>query len=89
MSSEKRLHGVVENFFARKGFGFIMGDDGEKVFVHFSDIKGKTFRTLTDGEEVEYEIITGPKGIQAKNVIRMNPPEEEELPPLTESERTW
>ncbi len=85
-----RQRGTVINFLSRKGFGFIKGETGEKIFVHFSDIKGKDFRTLTDGEEVQYDLIKDPKGLQAKNVVRLNPPEEEEeLPPLSGTERTW
>lgn len=78
------------NFLARKGFGFIKGENGEKLFVHFSDIKGKDYRTLTDGEEVEYDLVVDQKGAQAKNVVRLNPPaEEDELPPLSGTNRTW
>lgn len=83
-----RKRGIVLNFLKRKGFGFIMGEDNVKIFVHFSDIKSNDFRTLVDGEEVEYETINGPKGLQAINVTRLNPPDEEDLPPLQNS-RTW
>ena len=83
-----RFKGVVVNFLPRRGYGFIMGEDGVKVFVHYSDIKGKSYRTLMQGEEVEYDCIQGPKGLQAVHVVRLNPPPDVELPPL-DSGRTW
>jgi len=84
-----RLRGVVINFLPRKGYGFIRGVNGERIFVHYSDIRGKSFRTLTTGEEVEFDIVDGPKGPQAVDVVRLNPPPNEEPPSLIDSGKTW
>ncbi|MFT3786780.1 MAG: cold shock domain-containing protein [Tepidisphaeraceae bacterium] len=66
-----RLSGAVKWFDAKKGFGFIVGPEGQDVFVHFSSIEGDGFRTLKDGEPVEYEMIKGDKGMHAKAVKRL------------------
>ena len=63
--------GVVKWFNAAKGYGFIQRNTGEDVFVHFSAIQMGGYRTLEQGSEVEFEVKTGPKGLQAENV--MNP----------------
>jgi len=63
--------GKVKWFDAKKGFGFIEQEGGEDVFVHFSSISGSGFRTLEDGEEVEFEVVQGNKGLQAQNVRRV------------------
>jgi CspA family cold shock protein len=62
--------GRVKWFSDRKGYGFISQDDGSDVFVHFSAIKGDGFRTLQEGERVEFEVTQGPKGLQASNVMK-------------------
>ena len=62
--------GQVKWFSDRKGYVFISQDDGSDVFVHFSAIKGDGFRTLQEGERVEFEVTQGPKGLQAANVIK-------------------
>lgn len=65
--------GTVKWFDAKKGFGFIVGEEGEDIFVHFSVIQGDGFRSLKDGEPVEYEYERGNKGLLAKNVRRLSP----------------
>jgi cold shock protein len=69
-----RIIGNVKWFDAKKGFGFIVSPDGKDVFVHFSSIESDGFRTLRDGEEVEYELLDGDKGLHAKNVKRVTVP---------------
>ena len=63
--------GTVKWFDSKKGFGFILNAEGRDVFVHFSSIEGEGFRSLKDGESVEYEPATGAKGLQAKIVRRI------------------
>lgn len=60
--------GVVKWFNDAKGFGFISQEEGEDVFVHFSAIQGDGFRSLAEGDNVEFELVKGPKGFQAANV---------------------
>jgi CspA family cold shock protein len=66
-----RSRGRVKWFNERRGFGFIEQSDGEDLFVHYSAIKGEGFKTLEEGQEVEFDIIEGPKGLQAANVTRI------------------
>ena len=66
---ERRMpRGSVKWFDDRKGYGFIAREGGKDIFVHFSAIQGNGFKTLSEGEEVEFEIVNGPKGEQATNV---------------------
>ena len=60
--------GTVKWFNEAKGFGFISQEEGEDVFVHFSAIQGEGFKTLAEGEQVDFEVTRGPKGLQAANV---------------------
>jgi cold shock protein len=60
--------GTVKWFNEAKGFGFISQTDGEDVFVHFSAIQGDGFKTLAEGEKLEFDVTRGPKGLQAANV---------------------
>ena len=65
------MRGIVKWFNNSKGYGFIGRDDGPDLFVHFSAIEGEGYRTLQDGDTVEFEISTGPKGPQAVNVRKI------------------
>jgi cold shock protein len=60
--------GTVKWFNESKGFGFIQQESGEDVFVHYSAISGDGFKTLAEGERLEFDITQGPKGLQAANV---------------------
>src|ERR1700741_4361825 len=76
-----RATGTVKWFSAEKGFGFIRREDGSDVFVHHSGISGSGFKTLNEGERVEFEILQEPKGLKAFNVVRLDAPEGEEQQP--------
>jgi CspA family cold shock protein len=65
------LKGTVKWFNAEKGYGFIQVEGGEDVFVHFSAIQGDGFKTLDEGQEVEFEITEGNRGPQAANVTKL------------------
>ena len=67
--------GSVKWFDEKKGYGFIEGQDGSDIFVHFSDIQEEGFRKLAEGETVQYELLDGQKGPRAANVLRQNPPQ--------------
>lgn len=62
--------GVVKWFSPKKGYGFITMEDGQDVFVHYSAITGQGFRSLEEGEKVNFEVTQGPKGLQAANVTK-------------------
>jgi CspA family cold shock protein len=63
--------GKVKWFNGTKGYGFIAQDEGSDVFVHFSAIQGDGFKSLDEGQEVEFEVVNGPKGLQAANVVKV------------------
>ncbi|CAH1215182.1 MULTISPECIES: cold shock domain-containing protein [Paenibacillus] len=65
------MKGTVKWFNAEKGYGFISVEGGEDVFVHFSAIQGDGFKTLEEGQAVEFEITEGSRGPQAANVIKL------------------
>lgn len=66
-----REKGVVKWFSDRKGYGFIEREEGEDVFVHFDEIVGEGYRSLAEGEEVEFEVVKDPKGLRAQDVRRV------------------
>jgi CspA family cold shock protein len=70
--STMRITGKVKWFNNAKGYGFIEREGGSDVFVHFSAVQGNGFRTLEEGQAVEFEIVDGPKGPQAGNVTKPN-----------------
>jgi CspA family cold shock protein len=63
--------GTVKWFNAAKGFGFISRASGEDVFVHFKEIVGDGYKSLNEGDAVQFEVTTGPKGLQATNVSKV------------------
>jgi CspA family cold shock protein len=63
--------GTVKWFNEQKGYGFITQDSGGDVFVHYSGIEGAGFRVLSEGERVQYEVVQGPKGLQATSVRKL------------------
>ncbi len=65
------VKGTVKWFNNQKGYGFITPENGKDVFVHHSSIKGEGYRSLDEGQQVEFEIEVGPKGEQAVNVVKM------------------
>lgn len=67
----ERLQGTVKWFSAEKGFGFISREEGDDVFVHYSAIESDGYRTLEQGDRVEFEITQGQKGPQAGNVVQL------------------
>ena len=68
---EDIMTGKVKWFNAAKGYGFITGEDGTEVFVHFSSIVADGYKTLEDGQAVSYEVADGEKGPQAVNVVKL------------------
>jgi len=67
----EKEQGKVKWFNAAKGYGFIRRENGEDVFVHFSAIQGEGFKTLREGDTVEFTVTKGPKGLQAEKVIKV------------------
>jgi len=65
----ERIIGTVKWFNGEKGYGFLARESGPDVFVHYSAIEGGGYRSLTEGQQVEFTVETGPKGLQAANVV--------------------
>ncbi|HSN58966.1 MAG TPA: cold-shock protein [Clostridiaceae bacterium] len=65
------MNGTVKWFNGEKGFGFITGEDGNDVFAHFSQIQKDGYKTLEEGQSVSYEVVKGPKGPQAENIVAL------------------
>ena len=73
--------GKVKWFDPKKGYGFIIGDQGQDIFVHYTAIAGDGFRALKDGETVSYELTEGEKGLQARDVVRPEPQQQDDGQP--------
>jgi cold shock protein len=65
----ERIIGTVKWFNSEKGYGFLARENGPDVFVHYSAITGDGYRSLTEGQQVEFTVEKGPKGLQASNVV--------------------
>ncbi|MBO1224425.1 MAG: cold shock domain-containing protein [Candidatus Scalindua sediminis] len=63
--------GTVKWFNDAKGYGFISTDDGEDIFVHHTEIQGEGFKTLAEGDKVEFEVVKGDKGNKAQKVVKL------------------
>lgn len=70
----QRSIGIVKWFNNEKGYGFIVQEGGPDLFVHYTAIQGSGYRSLNEGERVEFDIVEGQKGKQASNVVRVDPP---------------
>ncbi len=66
-----RARGTVKWFSKEKGYGFIKRSDGPDVFVHHTSIQGQGFRSLEEGEEVEFDVVEDQRGLKAQNVVRV------------------
>jgi CspA family cold shock protein len=67
----ERVQGTVKWFNAGKGYGFIAREGGEDVFVHYSAVQANGYRSLSEGQRVEFTVERGPKGLQASNVVTL------------------
>ncbi|QMS85325.1 cold-shock protein [Candidatus Xianfuyuplasma coldseepsis] len=65
------MTGTVKWFNSEKGYGFITNEEGLDIFVHFTAIQGEGFKTLEEGQEVEFEVVEGDRGPQASNVTKL------------------
>lgn len=75
MQNISGIEGVVKWFDPKKGFGFIVGPEGQDIFAHFSCIEGQGYRVLRDGSRVSYDAVETPKGWHATRVARLDEPE--------------
>ena len=84
-----RLTGRVKWFDAQKGYGFVEREGEEDVFVHYSSIQMEGYKTLDDGEDVEFDIIIGDRGPQAVSLLRLGGGRPKQAPVKGESEALW
>jgi CspA family cold shock protein len=70
-SAMARITGTVKWFNDAKGYGFLSREGGPDVFIHYSAIRGEGFKTLGEGDQVEFEIVVGQKGLQASDVVKL------------------
>jgi CspA family cold shock protein len=77
--------GKVKWFNARKGYGFIAGEDGQDIFVHYASISSDGYKTLNEGQDVTYDVVKGEKGLRAENVVPVASTESTESTASTES----
>ena len=75
--SDDRETGHVKWFNEKKGFGFILNENGDDIFVHYKDIQGVGFKTLQEKEQVSFKLDKGPKGLKAQDVMRLEAAESE------------
>jgi cold shock protein len=71
MNMSTKETGTVKWFNSEKGFGFIKRESGDDVFVHHSAIQASGFKSLNEGDQVEFSVAKGPKGLQAQNVVKL------------------
>lgn len=69
MSMAERVNGTVKWFNNSKGFGFITGEAGDDIFVHYTSIRGEGYRSLKEGQQVEFSVVESDKGLQAQDVV--------------------
>jgi CspA family cold shock protein len=86
----ERITGTVKWFSNEKGYGFIQREEGSDVFVHYSAIQGDGFKTLNEGQRVEFTVESSPKGPQAANVTALDAPDQAFQSPWRDQElRSW
>jgi CspA family cold shock protein len=71
LGKQMKEQGTVKWFNNEKGYGFISRNSGDDVFVHHSAIQGGGFKSLNEGDTIEFEVVKGPKGLQAQNVVKL------------------
>mgnify|MGYP001768028493 CR=1 FL=1 len=71
LGKKMKEQGTVKWFNNEKGYGFISRNSGDDVFVHHSAIQGSGFKSLNEGDTIEFEVAKGPKGLQAQNVVKL------------------
>ena len=89
LNMSERVTGTVKWFSTEKGYGFIQRSGGNDVFVHYSAIQGGGFRTLNEGQQVEFTVESSPKGPQAANVVVVGAPERTYQSSWQDERRSW